>query len=81
MKLKPLRDNLHRYLVKRGLTTKYNKQVQLFEENWRHRSLKTEMLEPKEFKVYSFRIDRKYRAIFIIRKDEVEVVEITDHYQ
>ena len=32
-------------------------------------------------RLWSFRIDRKYRAIFIFRgKDAVEVLDINNHY-
>lgn len=82
MIVKPLRNDLLKYLTKRNLHKKFNKQIKLFEKNPRHPSLNTERLEPKHLTVYSFRIDRKYRAIFIfIEKDNVEIIDINDHYQ
>lgn len=81
MQIKPLRPDLEKKLKKFGLVKKYAKAKILFEENPKHPSLNTELLKPKEWKVYSFRIDRKYRASFIYVKDEVEVVAITLHYQ
>jgi len=82
MRVKSLRPDLKRYLTKHNLKKKFDKQVALFESNPRHPSLNTERLEPKQLKVYSFRIDRKYRAIFIfITPEESEIIDINDHYQ
>lgn len=82
MDVKPLRKDLIDYLKRRGLNKKYIKQVTLFCANFRHPSLHTEALEPKSLKLYSFRIDRKYRAIFIlIEKDLAEIIDINDHYK
>ena len=39
-------------------------------------------LEPKRLRIWSFRIDRKYRAIFIFRKKHiVEIINVNSHYQ
>lgn len=47
-----------------------------------HSSLNTELLEPKRMKIWSFRIDRKYRAIFIFRKrGTIEIIDVNDHYK
>ncbi len=82
MYVKSLRPDLQRYLTKHNLKKKFDKQVALFESNSRHPSLNTERLEPKQLKVYSFRIDRKYRAIFIFTtSEEMEIIDINDHYQ
>lgn len=82
MQTLPLRKDLKRYLAKRGLVKKFQKQKGLFEKNPHHPSLHTEILEPKEEKVYSFRINRKYRALFFyIGKGKVEIIDINPHYQ
>ncbi len=81
MQIKPLRPDLEKKLKKFALLGKYAKAKVLFESNPRHPSLNTELLEPKEWKVYSFRIGRKYRASFIYVGQEVEVVAVTLHYQ
>ncbi len=82
MQVEPLRPDLRKFLVKRGLIRKFEKQRVLFLANPRHPSLNTERLEPKEFKIYSFRIDKKYRAVFIFKTPAtIEVVDINDHYQ
>lgn len=36
----------------------------------------------KQFKIYSFRIDRKYRTIFgFVDSDTIEIVDINLHYR
>lgn len=82
MYVKPLRSDLRKYLVKRTLKKKFDKQIDIFIKNPRHPSLNTERLEPKQLRIYSFRIDRKYRAIFIFTSpEEIEIIDINDHYQ
>ena len=81
MKIKKLREDLQKYLKKHQLEKKYQKAKRLFEENPFHPSLNTEILEPKHLKIYSFRIDKKYRAIFIYTNNEVEIIAITNHYK
>ncbi|MEA3355613.1 MAG: hypothetical protein U9Q63_03995 [Patescibacteria group bacterium] len=67
MKIKPLRADLVRYLKKHNLTKKFKKQTKFFNQNPYYPSLYTERLQPKHLKIYSFRIDKKFRAIFIIQ--------------
>lgn len=82
MHVKPLRADLEEYLKKHNLVKKFNKQIKLFSVNPRHPSLHTEILEPKSLKIYSFRIDKKYRAIFItLTIEEVEIIDINNHYR
>lgn len=82
MRVKPLRQDLRDYQTKHGLNKKFAKQLTFFISNPSHPSLHTEILEPKHLKLYSFRIDRKYRAIFIFTAlDEAEVIDINPHYQ
>lgn len=81
MTVKPLSPRLQKYLKTHGLVKKFNKQVGLLSNNPKHPSLNTELLEPKHMRVYSFRIDRKYRASFGIVRGEIEIFNITDHYQ
>lgn len=78
----PLNEKAIKKLRKHTLEEKFNKQVKLLSENPRHPSLNTELMEPKQYGVYSFRIDRKYRVIFIYRADvqAIEVLNITLHY-
>ncbi len=82
MQILPLRTDQERFLKKRTLLRKYEKQKGLFEENIFHPSLNFELLEPKHLQVYSFRIDRKYRALFIfITPELVEIIDVNNHYR
>lgn len=82
MKILPLHPEIEKYLKKRGLDKKFEKQKALFEKNPFHPSLKTKLLEPRRMRIWSFRIDRKYRTLFIFReKDTIEIIDVNDHYQ
>ncbi len=82
MKILPLRADQETFLKKRNLLRKYKKQEKLLEENVFHPSLNFELLEPKHLHIYSFRLDRKYRAIFVFVQSElIEIVDINNHYQ
>lgn len=82
MKILPLHSEIKEYLRKRKLEKKFEKQKKLFEENPFHPSLKTELLEPRKMRIWSFRVNRRYRALFIFReKDVVEIIDVNDHYQ
>jgi plasmid maintenance system killer protein len=82
MRILPLHGKLRDYLRQRNLEKKFTKQRNLFEANIFHPGLETELLEPKHLRLWSFRIDRKYRAIFIFRdKRTVEIIDVNDHYQ
>jgi plasmid maintenance system killer protein len=81
MNLKPLRPDLTAYLKKYQLVKKFTKAKALFEQGNAHPSLNVEVLEPKHLKIYSFRLDLKYRALFIVVDGEAEVFAITNHYK
>lgn len=81
MKLKPLREDLIEYLVLHKLKKKWQKTSALFEANIKHPSLETELLEPRWRGIYSFRIDKKYQALFFMTNGMVEVFKITNHYK
>lgn len=82
MKIFPIHSEIREYLKKRALEKKFEKQKKLFEKNPFHPSLKTELLEPRKMRIWSFRVNRKYRALFIFReKDTVEIIDVNDHYQ
>ncbi|MFC1790455.1 hypothetical protein ACFLZP_03165 [Patescibacteria group bacterium] len=80
MRIKPLKKILQKILSKHSLINKFRKQKGLFENDPSHPSLNTELLRPKNLRIYSFRIDRKWRAIFIIVNHEVEIIDINPHY-
>jgi Txe/YoeB family toxin of Txe-Axe toxin-antitoxin module len=82
MKILPIHPDLVFYLKEHQLIRKFEKQKKLFEQNPLHSGLNTEVLKPKKFKIYSFRIDRKYRAIFVYQSENfIEIVDINNHYQ
>ena len=81
MKIKPLNKKQLDYIVKHNLQNKYKKASELFEEDYRHPSLHTELLEPKNLKIYSFRLDIKYRTVFIVVEGKAEIISITNHYK
>jgi len=81
MEIKPIRKDLEVFIKKHSLIKKWNKAKYLFERDIRHPSLNIELLEPKWRGIYSFRVDRKYRALFFISSKEVEVFQITKHYK
>ena len=58
-----IREDIEQYIKKHGLWKKWEKVKRLFENDPSHPSLNTELLEPKHRLVYSFRIDKKYRAL------------------
>jgi len=78
----PLNEKVLKKLQKHTLEEKFDKQVKLILDNPRHPSLNVELLEPKQYGVYSFRINKKFRALFIFRTDvlAIEVLNITLHY-
>ena len=76
-----LREDVEQYLRRRGLWEKWEKANRLFENDPFHPSLNTELLEPKH-RLYSFRIDKKHRALFIcLPADKIEVLAVTKHYR
>jgi len=81
MILRQLNVNQLEYLELHGLEKKYEKAKRLFESNINHPSLNTECLEPKHLKIYSFRLDKKYRVVFIVKEGEAEVIVISNHYK
>lgn len=81
MECKSLRADLEAYLDSNQLQKKWIKAKRFFELDIRHPSLHTELLEPKWRGIYSFRLDRKYRALFFISDGCAEIFAITNHYK
>lgn len=81
MKIKQLRNDLEEFIVKYSLKRKWDKAKKIFENNIRHPSLHTELLEPHWRGIYSFRLDKKYRALFFIINGKAEIFKITKHYK
>ncbi len=81
MILLPVHPEILEYAKTRQLTRTLQKQSQLFIANANHPSLHVELLEPKPLKIFSFRVNKKYRAIFIYRgPDVVEILDVNNHY-
>jgi len=78
----PLNKLVQSRIQKYSLQKKFNKQIGLLSQNPSHPSLNTELPSPKEYGIYSFRIDLKYRALYIYNKalNAIEVINITVHY-
>ena len=77
-----LREDLKRYIQNHNLSKKWEKAKRLFEGDPSHPSLSTELLEPKHRLIYSFRIDKKYRALFIcLPGSSIEIIAVTKHYR
>ena len=81
MKLKSLRRDIIEYIIVNKLGKKWDKASGLFNNNIRYPSLEVELLEPHWRGIYSFRIDKKYRALFFIVNGVAEVFKITNHYK
>lgn len=82
MHIKQIRDDLDKYLKKHNLEKKFKKAKSFFEQDPLYPSLNTELLEPKDRLIYSFRLDKKYRAIFIyIDNNTIEIIAFTNHYK
>ncbi len=81
MKILPLHPAVGLYAKKHRLEKKLIKQIQFLQINPHHPSLEFELLEPGWLRVYSFRVDKKYRAICIFRDPEtIEIIEVNNHY-
>ncbi len=81
MNFKPLKEEVKRYLAEHQLEKKFAKAQAMFVQDIQHPSLNVELLEPKHLRVYSFRVNRRYRAIFIVVGGEAEVLTVTNHYK
>lgn len=81
--LEPFNKGVQKKLKLYGLERKIQKQIGLLLSNPHYPSPNVELLEPKQYGIYSFRIDIKFRALCIFRKDtrSVELLNITVHYR
>ena len=81
MTILPIHPEIEDYLRKHALGKKFEKQKTLFEQNPFYPSLHTELLEPRRMQIWSFRIDQKYRALFMFRDTEtIEILDVNNHY-
>ena len=79
--VKPIKEGVVDYLKQHQLERKFEKALRLLEHDIKHPSLNVEILKPKHFKVYSFRIDQKFRALFIFNGNEIEILSVSNHYK
>jgi Txe/YoeB family toxin of Txe-Axe toxin-antitoxin module len=82
LKICPLSKKLEQKIKRHGLEKKLAKQLNFLKEDPFNPGLRLELLEPKNMGIYSFRIDKKYRALFFFRsKRMIEIINITTHYR
>ena len=81
MDVEALNPKLQRYLASHGLEKKFKKQIALLKQDVFSKGLNFEKLVPHHLGLYSFRLDRQYRAICVIDGDCVEIVDVNNHYQ
>lgn len=82
MEIFPVHSDITEYLKKRQLLRKFEKQLRLFKADMRHPSLNVELMEPAYLKLWSFRVDKKYRAIFFWRDARtIEIIDVNNHYR
>ena len=69
-------------IKKYGLQKKFDKQVELLSQNPSHPSLNIELLIPKEYGIYSFRVGHKFRALYVYnaKLNTIEILNVTVHY-
>lgn len=79
----PIAPEVEAQIDRHNLRKKFTKQCSFLVTNLRHPGLHDELLEPKWRGVHSFRIDLKYRATYIKYEDtdEIEIIEVSLHYQ
>jgi plasmid maintenance system killer protein len=80
MEIKIVTPKIRTFLRARNLGEKWEKARALFEKDIRHPSLHTKLMEPKDEMIYSFRVDKKYRALFVIKNGVALVFRVTNHY-
>lgn len=79
----PLKPKVLKLIAKYSLKKRVKKQLKLLVNNPKHPSLHLELLRPKQYGIYSFRIDKKFRALLFFYPDKqtIEILNITVHYQ
>lgn len=79
----PASELVLKKLKRYRLVDKFEKQLAFLKKDLYHPGLNCELLEPKKMGLYSFRLDRKFRALFIFREKGkiIEILNITVHYR
>ena len=77
-----LQDKHFKFLQKHGLLKKWHKVKILLEGNLPHPSLNFEKIILKSNVIYSFRLDKKYRGICLLKNEGViEIIAFTNHHK
>jgi len=78
-----LRKDLVTKVKRYGLKRKFDKQMAYLKTNPKHPSLNLELLEPKNRRIYSIRIDRQFRVLlkFLPDRETIDIIAITNHYK
>lgn len=79
--IKPLKSHLVRYFTKRFLNEKWEKVKKLLESDLSHPSLHFKKIIFRHTVFYSFRLDKKYRGICILKNNIIEIILFTSHYK
>ena len=66
------------YLKKRNLLKQYKSAKAYFEAD-NFKIIDTKPRKPKKLGVFQFKINKKYRAFYVIRKEGAVVFRISDH--
>lgn len=70
-----------RQASKLGLNQKLDKATTLLCDNPNHRSLNFKKIQPKQLNIYSFRLDRQYRArCAFLNQDTLWVIQVGDFH-
>lgn len=79
----PIDADVRKDVDRHNLRKKFEKQIGILGQNPKHPSLHVELLEPKTKGIWSFRLDRKYRALVLVHAGDgaIEILAITVHYQ
>ncbi|PIP52566.1 hypothetical protein COX09_00925 [Candidatus Beckwithbacteria bacterium CG23_combo_of_CG06-09_8_20_14_all_47_9] len=81
VKILPVNKKIEAKIKKFALAKKWQKQLKLLRTNLCHPGLNLELMEPRNMGIYSFRIDKKFRALVFFRgSGTVEILNITVHY-
>ncbi|NCF74909.1 MAG: hypothetical protein GWO87_00255 [Xanthomonadaceae bacterium] len=80
-KIKHIKSHLNIYLNKHRLCKKWEKAKNFLENDLSHPSLNFEKIILKDTVFYSFRLDKKYRGICILDKNNIEIILFTNHYK
>ena len=82
MYISPIHPDILAYLRRHNLLKKFEKQLKFLQESYSHPSLHVKILNPRKLKIFSFRLDKKYRVIFSVQESTfIEILDITNHYE